>query len=162
MYDLPKPLALRQAGSNDQAFLDALYATSRDDLVQAGLPEQILATLLKTQQLTQQAGFQHHYPLAEHYILERSGVPIGRVVVHIDETGMRLLDIAVTPQARRSGCARAVLAAMQARARQRELDLSLSVAKTNHAARRLYLGQGFAVRSEDDVVEQMFWQGGSP
>ena len=162
MYDLPKPLALRQAQPNDQVFLDALYATSRDDLAQAGLPEQMLATLLKTQQLTQQAGFRHHYPLAEHFILERSGVPVGRVVVQVDETGMRLLDIAVAPQARRSGCAKTVLAALQATARQRQLDLSLAVAKTNQAARRLYLGQGFAVRSEDDLVEQMFWQGGHP
>ncbi|MEO7548239.1 MAG: GNAT family N-acetyltransferase [Ramlibacter sp.] len=159
MYELPQPLAMRLAQTHDQLFLDALFATSREDLSQAGLPEPLLAALLKTQQLTQQAGFSHHYPLAEHFILESSGVPVGRVVVHVDETGMRLLDIAVAPQARRNCWAKTVLAALKASARQRQLALNLAVAKTNHAARRLYLGQGFTVRSEDGLVEQMVWQG---
>ena len=159
MYSLPHPLALREAGEQDQHFLDALYATSREDLAPPGVDAAALMPLLKMQQQMQQAGFRNNFPNARHRILESAGQPIGRVVVDASPTDLRLVDIAILPQARRAGAARAVLLAMQSAARHQRLGVSLAVSKTNQAARALYLALGFQVIAQDELFEQMAWQG---
>lgn len=159
MYPLPEPFALRDRTEADAAFLQALYLSTREDLQQALPDPALLQQLVAMQQTAQEAGFRLRFPQARQLLLLRSGLPIGRVVVV--DTGpqaLRLVDIAITPQARRSGAASAVLAALQAHAVARGLPLCLAVAHTNHAAQSLYRKRGFATASEDDLLAQMVWQ----
>lgn len=158
MYTLPQPLGLRDATASDQAFLDALYFSSREDLQQMPADPAFVAQLIKMQQRVQQVGIQDHYPDAKHLILQSEGQPVGRVVVDTGPSDIRLVDISILPQARRSGMATAVLRALQAGAAAQGLGMSLAVSKTNPAARSLYLGLGFEVASEDEVFEQLTWR----
>ena len=157
---MPHPFALRDVGGQDQDFLDVLYITSREDLVPPGADVGLLMPLLRMQQKAQQAGFQNSFPAARHLVLARAGQPIGRVVVDTSPTDLRLVDIAILPQARRIGAARAVLQVLQAAAQAQGLGMSLAVSKANQAARGLYLTQGFRVATQDELFEQMVWQGG--
>jgi len=159
LYLLPEPLALREASAADQGFLEALYFSSREDLHQAVADAAMLKQLIALQQRTQEVGFRHGFPNAAHLILQQGGQSIGRVVVDTGPSDMRLVDIAIAPPARRNGAATAVLRALQAAAQSQGLPVSLAVSKSNHAARKLYLGLGFAVRTEDALFEQMTWLG---
>lgn len=158
MYTLPQPLGLRDATAGDQEFLDALYFSSREDLQQMAADPAFVAQLIKLQQRAQQIGIQDHYPDAKYLILESEGLPVGRVVLHAGPTDIRLVDISILPEVRRSGVATQVLHALQAGAAAQGLGMSLAVSKTNPAARSLYLGLGFKVVSEDEVFEQMAWR----
>ena len=158
MYLLPAPLALRETNAGDQDFLEALYATSRDDLLIPAADPATLKALLKMQQQVQQAGLRNQFPFASHLILERNGDAIGRIVIDTTLTDLRLVDIAILPHARRRGAASAVLRALQTRARQQGLGMSLAVSKANHAARNLYLAMDFRMVTQDDLFEQMIWQ----
>ena len=158
MYPLPLPFTWRRVCANDQPFLDALYASSRDDLNLSGVDPNFVRQLIQSQQQVQMAGFQNAYPRADHWVMELDGQPIGRVVINSTATDMRVVDIVVQPHSRRQGAARAVLRALQTHAAQTGRSLSLAVAKTNAGARQLYDALGFALQSEDLIVEQRMWR----
>lgn len=155
---MPEPWALRDVCAADQDFLDELYFSSREDLHQALADTRMLRQLVAVQHQVQQAGIRRDYPRAEHLVLLCRGQPVGRVVLDIGPADIRLVDMAVAPSARRSGAARAVVRAVQARAAAAGLGVSLAVAASNAAARALYQGAGFQVSSRDLVFEQMAWQ----
>jgi [ribosomal protein S18]-alanine N-acetyltransferase len=73
-------------------------------------------------------------------ILRGTGLAIGRVAGPEAE----LLTLAVAPEVRRTGLARTMLAALEARAAgEGARELFLEVAVTNHPARALYADAGF-------------------
>jgi ribosomal protein S18 acetylase RimI-like enzyme len=156
MNPLSPPLRWREAEAADQPFLDALFLTSRDDLqLLAGNPA--LPQILRQQQHAQDAWYRQTYPEARRWLIERDAAAIGQATVHLGLEEVRLLDIAVAPLARRTGAARAVIAALQHEAAQRGVPLRLSVQKTNLAARTLYLAMGLRVQGQDLLMEQMAW-----
>lgn len=158
LLSLPEPLAVRAVEAADQDFLDELYFHSRQDLHQAVPDPAALRQFIVMQQRIQEAGFREHYPQATQWILLSRGERAGRLVVDASGSDLRVVDIAIAPAARRGGVARAVLQALQARAHAGGLTVSLAVARTNAAARALYQGLGFTVRSDDGVMEQRVWR----
>lgn len=157
---MTKSFVLRPVEKNDQAFLDALYASSREDLQFPGADPDFVLRIIKMQQQAQNNGFEQLYPEAKHWVIQKTGSaePIGRAVVHDGKNGLRLVDIAVLPQHRRSGAGRFVLLAVQEQASAGQRDVYLAVSKTNHAARQLYLSLGFGIDSADELFEQMLWR----
>ncbi|RZJ13311.1 MAG: GNAT family N-acetyltransferase [Haliea sp.] len=161
MYTMPEPFEMRQVNAGDQVFLEDLYFSSREDMHHAVPDAGVLRQLIAMQRRAQQAGLEQNYPEAQHLVILHHGVPVGRAVVNSGPAELRLVDIAIAPAARRIGAARAVLRALQDVAVIRGLPVRLAVAKSNDAARKLYLGLGFTLRSEDPVVEEMAWTGGA-
>lgn len=159
VYPLPEPFALREAVPADREFLFGLYGTTRDDLHQAVPDAALLQQLLAMQYQAQEAGYRQGFPEARQWLVLKAGHPVGRVVVDIAPAGLRVVDIAVLPQTRRSGAATAVLAALQAQAQAQQLPLHLAVHHTNTAARRLYEKLGFTATSQDELMAQMTWLG---
>lgn len=159
VYPLPEPFALRERTDADRAFLQALYASSREDLQQVIADAALLQELLAMQQNAQEMGFRQQFPLARQWLLLQSGQPIGRMVVDASPAQLHLVDIAVLPQARRGGAATAALYALQAHALAHGLPLSLNVSHANPAARRLYEKLGFTTTSQDDMLAHMVWHG---
>jgi ribosomal protein S18 acetylase RimI-like enzyme len=150
-------LALRQVQVPDQSFLDALYASSREDLHALSADPQLLASLIQMQQRMQQAGFAAHFPNAQHWIVQSHGQTVGRLVVDVGPLDVRVVDIAIAPAARRTGVACTVLQALQAVASTQQLRISLAVNKTNTPAQSLYRSLGFTVSTQDELLEQMVW-----
>jgi ribosomal protein S18 acetylase RimI-like enzyme len=150
---------MREAAASDEEFLVALYFSSREDLHQIPGDPAMPAQLIAMQRTMQKAGFRQNYPDASYWVLEQDGRPIGRVVIDATPPDLRLVDLAIAPQARRMGAAKAVLRSLQEAAFAQGLTMSLGVAKSNEAARTLYRAMGFTVQSEDAVFEQMAWRG---
>lgn len=158
VYKLPAALALREVHDDDQAFLDALYASRREDLRQMPMDAAFIAQMIKMQQHVQMEGVRMNYPDAWHYIIEDAGRPVGRIIIATTDYDLRLVDIAITPAAQRRGIARALLRAMQTEAKEQGKNIRLAVEQTNFVARGLYLQLGFVVHSADALFEQMQWQ----
>lgn len=160
---------LRPTRPDDQAFLDTLYFHTHEDLQIPGADPDFVRQLIRMQQQAQLRGIEQVFPQASHWLIEKKPAnptewptvlpePCGRVVLNSSTQELRLLDMAVMPQHRRSGVGRTVLQALQEQARASGQSLSLAVSKTNHAARQLYLGMGFKVCSADELFEQMEWR----
>ncbi|PXX36799.1 acetyltransferase (GNAT) family protein [Undibacterium pigrum] len=158
VYKLPAALGLREVHEDDQAFLDVLYASRREDLRQMPMDAAFIAQMIKMQQHVQMEGVRLNYPEARHVIVEHAGQPVGRVIIHAGSDELRLIDIAIIPSAQRQGIAKTILLALQADAQDQGKGVSLAVEQTNFAARGLYLKLGFVALGADALFEQMHWQ----
>lgn len=162
MHPTTVPLQLRPAKPADEAFLFALYRSTRDDLLGQLADPRYIDGLIAMQQQMQAAGYRNSYPEAAYQVLELEGAPVGRVVTAEVAGAQRVVDIAVLPQARRRGVAREVLRRLQRQAAQDGRDLTLAVRKDNAGARRLYAALGFAVETEDPFSLQLRWRARAP
>lgn len=158
VYALAEPFSLRDRVEDDRAFLLALYQSTRDDLREAIPDPALFQQLVAMQFNAQETGYRHQFPMARQFVLLRSGLPIGRMVVDTQPEQLRLVDIAILPQARRSGAATAVLAALQHHAAALGTPLGLAVGRYNGPAQRLYQKCGFTPVAEDELAVQMVWK----
>ncbi len=157
VYNLPGTLHLRAVDEADSEFLEELYFSRRADLQQIPGDAQFVRQLIKMQQQMQAVGIRNNFPVARHLLLEDGSVRIGRLVVDIGASDVRLVDIALLPEVQGRGIGRKVLQAMLEDALSQGLSMSLAVEKNNVRARALYLSAGFHVHSEDSMFEQLHW-----
>lgn len=160
MYSLSSPFNLREFDADsagDQAFVRALYRSSRGDLLQMQADADFIEQLIAMQQRMHDHGYRQSYPQARHLIIERDGAPIGRLIVNPGKQALRVVDITLMPQAQGQGAGSAVLAGLQAHAAAQQATLSLGVNHANLAARRLYARLGFVADGEDPIQQQLRW-----
>jgi ribosomal protein S18 acetylase RimI-like enzyme len=150
-------LHARPAQPADDAFLKAVFATTRDDLRAVDAGPALFAMLIDMQWHAQTAGYRQAFPDADSLVIERAGVPLGRLLVDCGMPQWRIVDVALLPQARGQGHGAALLRALQIRARDSGATLALTVRRDNPAARRLYGALGFAADGGDVLTEQMVW-----
>ena len=147
----------RPATPADDAFLAALFRSSRPEL--ALLPPGLAEHFLADQQRLQEAGYRAAWPTAQSLIVEADGMPAGRMVIAEQARELRVVDLALAPEWRGRGGAKAVLASIQHKAMAGRRDVVLSVANDNAAAFRLYLSLGFVEESRDEVRAALRWRG---
>lgn len=157
VYNLPGTLRLRAVDETDSEFLEELYFSRRADLQQITGDAQFVRQIIKMQQQMQTVGIRNNFPMAKYLLLEDGSMRIGRLVVDVGTSDVRLVDIALLPEVQGRGTGKQVLQAMQEDALSRGLSMSLAVEKNNLRARTLYLSAGFHVHSEDSMFEQLHW-----
>ena len=150
-------LTVRPAQAEDEAFLKALYASTRDDLQLAAPTPAVLELLMDMQWRAQSGGYRQSFPQAVNVIAEAHAAPVGRLLVDRSVAPWRIVDIAMLPAARGQGYGAALLRALQKEAAAAGAMLALSVRLENPRARRLYAALGFASVSSDGLAEQMVW-----
>jgi ribosomal protein S18 acetylase RimI-like enzyme len=150
-------ITLQPAGDCDEAFLRALYASTRQDETAAWgwTPAQVDA-FLALQFLAQRTNYATAYPGAKHELILEDGHPIGRLYVWRKGDELRLVDISVLPAARGRGIGTSLIRRLMAEATPRRERLCLQVATTNRA-RQLYLRLGFRRTGGDAVYDEMEW-----
>ena len=147
----------------DSPFLARLYASTRQDLLGSGSADPALAAaLIAMQQRLQAADYDARFPDAVHLILQDGGEPVARIVLEHGREALRLVDIALLPEARGRGLGSAVLRALQQCAAERDLPLTLSVHRANPRARRLYLALGFRIEQAGLHADALRWQAAWP
>jgi ribosomal protein S18 acetylase RimI-like enzyme len=152
-------LSIRPECEQDRVFLERLYRSTRDDLLQLGLPETMTVNLIGMQFRAQQTGYRQQFPHADYSIVEKQGEAIGYLVTDNCAENIRLVYIAFLPQERNQGHGRRLLQTLQATAALAEKPLTLSVAPQNEPARHLYFSMGFQVGNDDGVNLEMSWSG---
>lgn len=148
----------RPAADGDLPFLANVYASTRlEEVAAAGWPPEIQRAFLAHQFDAQHRHYRQHYPDAEWLVIERHGEGVGRLYVEEWKDQLRLIDIALLPDARRAGLGSAILADLMEQAAAARKPLTIHVEK-NNPAMRLYLRLGFVAIDEHGVYDLMEWR----
>lgn len=154
---------LRAEHDDDIPFLITLYASTRETEL-SPLPwsaEQKAAFVLH-QFDAQRRHYRTFFPTTAFDIIERNGIPLGRLYVDVRVTHVHVIDIALVPEARGMGLGTALMTALQDHARDFGMGLDLFV-ETFNPARRLYQRLGFFDIADHGVQIEMEWlPGGAP
>jgi len=152
---------LRAAGPEDDAFLFALYASTRAEELDAwGLAGPQREAFLRMQHLAQQQHYRAQLPRADHRIILLGGAPAGRLLVDRREGELRLADIALLPEHRGKGLGAQLVRALQQEAKAAGVPVRLQVLQGSRAA-ALYARLGFSAGPADGPYLQMEWRPGA-
>jgi ribosomal protein S18 acetylase RimI-like enzyme len=151
-------LSLRPVRADDMPFLSALYATTRaDELAMTGWPEVTKSLFVVQQFAAQNASYLNEFAGADRLIVERDGVPIGRMYVDCSGAACHLIDISLLPDRCGQGLGAALIGDLLAHATALGKPVTLSVIGTN-PARRLYERLGFRRTKRGDLYDVMVWR----
>lgn len=154
---LPAGIALRPQTDADRDFIDALYASTREEELRAvGWPEEVKAAFLRSQSDAQWKHYSTHYYDADFLIVERDGVPVGRLYIWRGEDDIRVVDIALMPHERGHGLGTVLLSGVLDEAARSGKTASIHVERFNPAL-HLYRRLGFEHISDDGVYYLMRW-----
>jgi ribosomal protein S18 acetylase RimI-like enzyme len=102
-----------------------------------------------------------HYSTHDHdaqfLVIERAGPPVGRLYLHWRDGELRIVDVALLPDARGQGLGGALLVALMARAALEGRSVNIHVEQMNPAM-RLYQRLGFSKIGEHGIHHLMRWQ----
>lgn len=136
-------VVLRPRVAGDAPLLYAVYASTRvEELADTGWDDAQREAFLRFQFAAQDDHYTRHYSTCAFYVVERSGRPVGRLYVDAWPSEVRIVDIALLPEARGRGLGTALLEAVIAAAHARGLAVSIHVEQDNPAL-RLYERLGF-------------------
>jgi ribosomal protein S18 acetylase RimI-like enzyme len=131
-------VSARAATDLDEPFLWALFeATAPLD----GLDP----VLRRLQWQAQRRGYQATWPDAEDLLIIQGVTPIGRTLTWYGSAEIRLIDIALLPQAQGRGLGQRLLRELFAASARLQRPVRGTVSRKNERALRLYLREGFQI-----------------
>jgi GNAT superfamily N-acetyltransferase len=155
-------VTLRAVAPEDEEFLLSLYASTRaEELSQVEWGEGQRESFLRMQFEAQRGQYEARFPDAEYDVVLLDGRPAGRVWVGRTPEQIRLLDIALLPEAQNRGVGTALLRALIAEARASGKKLRHMVFVLNPDATRFYERLGFVPIEEFGAYVHMEWRAGS-
>jgi len=164
-FALPVGLAgdgyrLRPETDADMPFLLALYGSTRaNELAQLShWPDAEKQAFVAQQFDAQRRHYRTHFPNCGFDVIERHGVPMGRLYLDRRVTQLHIIDIALLPAARGAGTGTAILTALIEMAQRADLGLGIFVEQFNPAL-SLYRRLGFAEIGDTGVYLEMEWRG---
>lgn len=153
----PKGLHIRPSRAADKAFLEKLHHAVRNDLQFIDGDKDQIEAIIEMQFCAQNEGYGDQFPNAMYFIIEKHHQPIGKATVDFGPNEIRLIDIAFLPEARGHGFGRAIVQSFQVCSANAGAPLTLSVAQTNLAAKRLYLSLGFQIEQSQPPYDFLAW-----
>ena len=146
---------LRPATDGDRAFLRAVYGGTRvEELAAVPWTDAEKAAFLDQQFSAQDTHYREHYPTAEFLVILDGDEPVGRLYVDRWKREIRIMDIALLPQARGRGIGSALLGELIEESERSGKALSIHVELEN-PARSLYDRLGFEEVEERGVYVLM-------
>lgn len=157
----PPGLCYRWIREEDLPFLAELYAsTRREEVAPVPWSEEQKEAFLRSQFEAQHRHYQEHYPDCEFLVIDREALgrreAIGRLYVDRWPEEIRLVDVALLPEARGAGWGTKILGLLLDEGRERGVAVSIHV-ETNNPARRLYERLGFRHVDTNGVYHLMRW-----
>lgn len=155
-------IELRPVTESDEDFAFSVYASTRaEEMSLVDWREEQKQAFLHMQFDAQTKHYLRYYPNAEYKIIERAGVPIGRLIVENRGDHFLLMDLALLPGYRGSGIGTCLMEELQHEAVRLNLPLVLRVEFFNPAI-RLYHRLGFLkTRQVNTVYQEMVWTPGT-
>ena len=140
---LPTDVTLRPVGSADRGFLLQLYGSTRDEeLAQVPWSDGEREAFLRHQFDAQDRYYREHYRDASFDVVERDGVPVGRLYVARWADEIRIMELSLQPGHRGAGIGTGLMSAILDEAAHARKRTSVHVEQLN-PARRLYERLGF-------------------
>ncbi len=149
---------LRPRRDDDRDFLSRLYASTRaDEMALLDWSAEEKNAFLAMQFEAQTRHYDEHYADAEFMIIERDKTPIGRLCLHRRVDEIRVVDIALLPEARRSGIGGRLLKRVLDEAAETGRVVRIHVERNNPAI-SLYDRLGFRRIDDLGVYHLMEWK----
>jgi GNAT superfamily N-acetyltransferase len=149
-------ITVRPEQPQDESFLFELYASTRQEELDAwGWPPEMRRSFL-TMQFKASQGYHAAFPDAEFQIVRLDGVNAGRIIIHRTREELRLVDIALLPKYRNGGIGASLLQRIFGEAAATKQPLRLKVLKDSRA-RRFYKRLGFEKTGETELHLEMEW-----
>lgn len=157
MYSASHCVTVRPEQPTDEAFLLKLYASTRQEELDAwGWPPEMRTAFLNLQFRASQAQHQA-YPEAEFLIVLVDDANAGRMIIHRTADSLHLVDIALLPRYHNAGLGTALLQRVFGESIGAQKPLRLQVRKGNRAE-RLYFRLGFTRIGETELHWEMEWR----
>jgi len=154
-------VATRAIRSDDESFLRRVYAGTRlEELAIVPWDDAQKDAFLRMQFDAQHRFYHDQFPDASYEIILRDGEPVGRLYVDRREDEIRIIDIALLPEARGEGIGGKLLSDLIAEAGASNKPIRIHVERYNRAM-SLYLRVGFAPIGESDLYFLMEWTPGA-
>ena len=151
-------IALRPIAPDDQPFLLAVYASTREhELAVVPWDAGQKAAFVHMQFTAQHAHYQEHYAGAAFDLVLVDAQPAGRLYVHRTSDEIRIVDIALLPAFCNRGIGGRLLRSLQAEAAAANTPLRIHVERFNPAL-RLYERLGFRQIEDRGVYLFMEWR----
>jgi GNAT superfamily N-acetyltransferase len=151
-------ISLRPITPEDTSFLARLYASTRwEELAPTGWSDEEKIVFCRRQFDAQSAHYRENYPDASLQIIERDGVPTGRLYVARWEKEIRIVDISLLPESRGAGLGTKLLRELQDEARSAGKSLTIHVERFNRAL-GMYQRLGFQQVEDKGVYLLMRWK----
>ena len=151
-------IAVRPERPDDEAFLRAVYTSTREDELNAwGLPPEMRTAFLDMQFKAQQCGYRTGFPKGEFLVILLAGKTVGRMVIDRGADEWCLVDIALLVGYRSQGIGTVLIRRLAAEAAAAGKPLGLSVIKGNQAF-RFYKRLGFVKTGESGMHDLMEWR----
>ena len=119
------------------------------------MPQKI--AFLESQFALQRYHYRKYYGASEFAVIEKNGVPVGRIYIDRQNSVLVVVDIALLPEYRGQGAGTAFMQAVCAEARAAGKKVSICVEKFN-PAQSLYRRLGFREVSEEGIHWIMEWR----
>ena len=151
-------VSLRPVAPADDEFLLSVYASTREEeLAQVAWPPEQKWAFLRMQFEAQRREYDARYPDAQYDLILLDGRPVGRLWIGRDAEEIRLLDIALLPEARNRGVGSVLVTGLIEEARESRRVLRHMVFVLNTGARRFYERHGFVVFEDLGAYQHMEW-----
>lgn len=148
-------ISLRPASSSDEAFLLALYtSTRRDEVAQTNWTEEQQRAFIEMQFNARRQHYDSYFPTADNRIITSSGKAIGRILVDRGESDMLLVDIALLPEHCNRGIGRRLIQDLIDEGDATGKAVRLNALKFSRAI-RLYESLGFSEVGDDGLYVEM-------
>ncbi|MBT2869809.1 GNAT family N-acetyltransferase [Chromobacterium violaceum] len=154
---LCQSVSLRPARQADAPCIDRIYRSARPDLQWIDGDAELIDSVQRQQLQVLQQGTGHHYPNAMHFIVEKAGSAVGAVMVDFGPNEVRIIFLAMLPEARGQGYGKAVLQGLQQAAQQVGAPLAAVVWHNNSEARRVYQSLGFVQEEAGAMADKLVW-----
>lgn len=148
-------LSFKEENSKDNNFLYSLYTSTREvELSMTNLSEVEKKKFLKSQFELKERDYKSKFENGNFLIIYKKKNPIGRVVFNIDKT-LHIVDIALIKKERSKGYGNLIFKDFFNYAKELQKYTTLSVAKDNFLAMKLYQRLGFIVTNQEGFYYQM-------
>lgn len=155
--DLPDGLGLRLATSNDTLFIESLFHSTREFLYVAEQENEYIKNIIDQQLELQTQSYGSQSPNLMTFIIDKQGIPIGRLVLDFGSNVAHVIDVALIKEARNKGYGKSIIQAVQYTASKQSLPVSLMVSKQDSIARNMYGKLGFSTEESNETHELMTW-----
>jgi ribosomal protein S18 acetylase RimI-like enzyme len=154
----PVSVSLRPVTPADKEFLIAVYTSTRaQELAQVAWDDGQKESFVRWQFEMQQQEYDARYPNARYDVILVDDVPAGRIWVGIDDTQIRLLDIALLEEFQNRGVGTHLLRQLMAEASRANKPLRHMVFVLNDNAYRFYERLGFLTIEDLGGYKHMEW-----
>ena len=157
--DLPGGLSLRPYMDTvaDKKFVSQMIKDNRDDIRAADGDPDYLESIVDMQERAMQSGYGQTFGNAAHFIVEKLGVPIGRLLVESGGTEVRIVDLQFIPKAQDKGYGPTIIGTMQQAAAIQRVQLAITVVHNRVKLKQWLALKGFIVEDAQPGADRMVW-----